>query len=323
MWTNLHARLHTTLKQTKLISKADKILMAVSGGQDSICLLKLLLDLQPKWDLEIAIGHCDHQWSTDLGIADFVQEIAKEWKIPFYLKTAINLKETEAAARKWRYQALQEIAQEQDFNIIVTGHTQSDRAETLLYNLIRGSGVEGLSALSWKRELNPTLSLVRPLLNVSRTETGEFCQQLQLPVWDDQANHNLKYARNRIRTQVLPYLKTHFNPQVETTLTQTAEILQAESDFLESLTKDLATEIIDFEQKKLNRIKIKNVHTALKRRIVKTFLKNILTKSPNFTQIEAIIQLIEAPQKSCTASFLRNTIIQVEGDWITLKTPSD
>jgi tRNA(Ile)-lysidine synthase len=321
MWTNLHARLHTTLKQTKLIAKADKILIAVSGGQDSICLLKLLFDLQPKWDLQIAVGHCDHQWSTDLGIADFVQEIAKNWNIPFYLKTAVNLKETEAAARKWRYQALQEMAQEQDFNIIVTGHTQSDRAETLLYNLIRGSGVEGLSALSWKRDLSPTVSLVRPLLNVSRTETGAFCQQLQLPVWDDQANHNLKYARNRIRSEVLPYLKTHFNPQVETALAQTSEILQAESDFLESLTKDLATEIIDFEQKKLNRIKLKSISLALKRRIVKLFLEKFSLKSPNFAQIEAILQLIEAPQRSCTSSLPEKAIAQVEGDWITLMNP--
>ncbi|PSF35989.1 tRNA lysidine(34) synthetase TilS [Aphanothece hegewaldii CCALA 016] len=320
MWTNLHARLHTTLRQTKLITKTDKILIAVSGGQDSICLLKLLVDLQPKYNFKIAVGHCNHQWSTDLGIADFVGKIAQNWEIPFYLKIANNLKETEAAARKWRYEALQEIAQEQDFNIITTGHTKSDRAETLFYNLIRGAGVEGLSALNAKRELSPTVSLVRPLLNVSRTETEEFCQQLQLPVWDDQANHNLKYARNRIRTEVLPYLKTHFNPQVETTLAQTAEILQAESDFLETLTQNLASEIIELEQKRLNRIKLKNIHVALKRRIVKLFLEKNMLKSPNFSQIEAIINLIEAPQKSRTSSLPKNTQATVEGDWIILKT---
>lgn len=319
MWTILHARLHTTLKQTQLLAQGDKVLIAVSGGQDSICLLKLLIDLQPKWNFKIAVGHCNHQWKTDIGIAEFVQEISNRWDVPFYLKKATNLKETEAAAREWRYQALQEIAQEQDFNIITTGHTQSDRAETLLYNLIRGSGVAGLSTLKWKRNLSPTVSLVRPLFNVSRAETEAFCQQLNLPVWDDQVNHNLKYARNRIRTEVLPYLKTHFNPQVETAFAQTAEILQAESDFLDTLTQDLAKEIIDFEQKQLNRIKLKTISLALKRRIVKLFLEKLSLKSPNFTQIEAIINLIDAPQKSATSSLSGNVFARVEGDWIILK----
>lgn len=314
MWTDLHAKLHTTLRQTRLLVQGDKILIAVSGGQDSICLLKLLVDLQPKWNFKIAVAHCDHQWKTDRGIAEFVQETCQTWQIPFYLKSAINLKETEAAAREWRYQALSEIAQEQDFRIIVTGHTKSDRAETLFYNLMRGSGVAGLSALSWKRMLSPTLSLIRPLLNISRAETGEFCQLLELPVWDDQANHNLKYARNRIRLEVLPYLKTYFNPQVETALAQTAEILQAESEFLDMLTQDLAQEIIDFEQKRLNRIKLKTVHDALKRRIVKLFLA-----SPNFAQIEAIIHLIDAPQKTATSALPGNLFAQVEGNWIVLK----
>jgi tRNA(Ile)-lysidine synthase len=319
MWTLLHARLHTTLKQTKLIARSDKLLIAVSGGQDSICLLKLLLDLQTKWDWKLAVGHCDHQWKTDLGIAEFVQKIAKEWKIPFYLKTAFKLKETEAAAREWRYQALQEIAQEQNFNLLVTGHTQSDRSETLLYNLMRGAGSDGMSALDWKRELSPTLSVVRPLLKMTRAETGQFCQQLQLPIWDDRANHNLDYARNRIRQQVIPYLKTYFNPHLETTLAQTAEILKAESDLLVSLTEGLTDEIIDFEQEKLNRIKLKNVPLALQRRVIKRFLESVLVKAANFEQIEAIVYLIEAPQRSCTSSLTKNTIAQVQGDWIVIQ----
>ena len=146
-WTPLHARLHKSLRLRSLLPPASKILIAVSGGQDSLCLGQLLLDLSSKWNWQIAIAHCDHQWSTDAGIAERVAKVASVWQLQFYLKVADALQETEAAARTWRYQALLEIAQEKDFQYVVTGHTKSDRAETFLYNLIRGAGADGLAAL--------------------------------------------------------------------------------------------------------------------------------------------------------------------------------
>ncbi|MEM7758530.1 MAG: tRNA lysidine(34) synthetase TilS, partial [Cyanobacteria bacterium P01_A01_bin.40] len=173
-WTTLHSKLHQTLRQRSLLPPGAKILVAVSGGQDSLCLGKLLLDLRSKWNWQLAIAHCDHQWSTDVGIAARVESVASSWQLPCYLKIAPSLKETEAAARKWRYQALIEIATEQEFKYIVTGHTKSDRAETLLYNLIRGAGADGLAALTWQRPLNAEITLIRPILEVYRHETLEF-----------------------------------------------------------------------------------------------------------------------------------------------------
>ncbi len=93
-WTLLHALVHTTLRQRQLLPKNQRLLIAVSGGQDSLCLLKLLVDLQPKWGWEMAIGHCDHGWSSDVGIADHVKMIAKRFDLPFYIKFAKKLKET-------------------------------------------------------------------------------------------------------------------------------------------------------------------------------------------------------------------------------------
>jgi tRNA(Ile)-lysidine synthase len=105
------------------------------------------------------------------------------------------------------------IAQENHYNCIVTGHTASDRAETLLYNLIRGTGADGLQALTWRRLLSSGIVLVRPLLEVTRVQTGQFCQDMHLAVWEDSTNLDLNYARNRIRQDLLPYLQTHFNPK--------------------------------------------------------------------------------------------------------------
>lgn len=201
--------------------------------------MQLLLDLQPKWGWQLALAHCDHRWPADAGIVPHVQHLVQRWALPFHLKTAPAVNTSEAAARTWRYQALIEIAEAQGYQDVVTGHTLSDRAETLLYNLLRGAGADGLQALTWQRPLAPGLQLVRPLLDVTRTQTFQFCQEQQLPIWEDPYNQDLKYARSRIRQELLPYLQTHFNPQVETALAQTAELLRAEVDYLESAAQEL------------------------------------------------------------------------------------
>lgn len=316
VWTDLHSKLHKTLKVRSLLPKGERILIAVSGGQDSVCLLKLLLDLQPKWHWQLAIAHCDHGWSTDAGIADHVEHLAKKWELSFYVKIAKNLKETEAAAREWRYQSLIEIATEQDFSSVVTGHTQSDRAETFLYNLMRGSGSDGLQAMTWQRELAPNIQLVRPLLNISRAETGLFCQQQHIPIWEDAFNEKLHYARNRIRQQLLPYLKTEFNPQVETAIAQTAELLQAEVNYLENTSTTLFKEIANSELNQLDRTQLKIIPLALQRRIIRHFLRHNLNTSPNYEQIEEIIQLISAPNRSRTSTFPNNFAVEVRDHWL-------
>lgn len=318
-WTLLHARVHQTLRQRQLLKKDRRLLVAVSGGQDSLCLMKLLLDLQPKWNWQLAIAHCDHRWSTDTGIAEHVEKLARQWDIPFYLKTAEQIAETEAAAREWRYHALIEIAQEQGFEAIVTGHTLSDRAETLLYNLIRGAGADGLSALTWQRSLTPEIELIRPLLNVSRAETLEFCQKFQLPVWEDAANQNLNYARNRIRTDLLPYLQTHFNPRVETALAQTAELLRAEVEYLEASASQLLQQAMTGEPIKLNRFCLRGAPLALQRRVMRQFLQQCLSQAPTFEQIEALTNLINAPNRTRTPPFPGGAVAEVQGDWIILR----
>ena len=90
VWTELHRKLHITLKQRGFLPQGERILIAVSGGQDSVCLLRLLLDLRTKWHWTLAIAHCDHGWSTDAGIADHVQDLAKTWALSFYVKIYIK-----------------------------------------------------------------------------------------------------------------------------------------------------------------------------------------------------------------------------------------
>lgn len=340
-WTPLHARLQRTLRQRQLLQPHQRILIAVSGGQDSLCLSKLLLDLQPKWDWQLGIGHCDHRWPKDAGIAAHVEQIAHNLQLPFYLKTAVQVTQSEGAARQWRYQALTEIAQEHDYQYIVTAHTKSDRAETLLYNLFRGAGADGLQALTWLRPLKPGLNLVRPLLDVSRTETYQFCQNLQMSIWEDAYNQDLKYARNRIRQELLPYLQTHFNPQVEKALAQTAELLRADVEYLEDAAQKLLQQALwsrspelantsprwneqETDRVAINRILLCDAPLALQRRVMRQFLQDTLSLAPTFEQIEQLTSLITAPNRSRTSSFPGSAMAspqtslyaEVEGDWI-------
>ncbi|MEM9539737.1 MAG: tRNA lysidine(34) synthetase TilS [Cyanobacteria bacterium P01_E01_bin.42] len=319
-WTLLHDRIHKTLRKRKLVAKGDRLLAAVSGGQDSLCLLKLLSDLQPKWQWQLAIAHCDHNWETDGGIARHVAEIARRQDLPLYLKRAEGLPETEAAAREWRYRVLVEIATEQDFPCIVVGHTQSDRAETLLYNLIRGAGADGLQALTWQRPLAPNLRLIRPLLEVTRSQTGTFCREFQLPVWEDVLNDDLRYARNRLRAEVIPYLKEHFNPQAESSLAQTAELLRADVEYLEAEAEQyLERALVSTENPALDRRLLSSLPLALQRRILRQFLRRFLPASPVFEQIEAAVYLISAPNKSKTSTFPGKAHLEVSGDRLILR----
>ncbi len=341
-WTALHAQFHRTLRARQLLPQSQPLLVAVSGGQDSLCLIQLLLDLQPKWHWQLAIAHCDHRWRSDSQAnADYIEHLAHTWQVPFYRRSAEEIPQTEAAARQWRYHVLTEIAQTHDYPYLVTGHTASDRAETLLYNLIRGSGSDGLQALTWQRPLlleladfkgsfvnkageNQPVILVRPLLEITRQQTGQFCQDRQLKIWWDSTNDDLHYARNRIRQELLPYLQQHFNPQAEFALAQTAELLRAEVNYLESLTHQLWETVLSPEDQdqnylKLNRVVLRQAPLALQRRLLRKVLQNLTKMTPTFEQIEKLITLISAPNQTQTDPFPGGAIAVVQNQWIVFK----
>jgi len=317
-WSDYHARVHKTLRQRQLLPPKTRVLLAVSGGQDSVALLQLLYDLKRKWQWELAVAHCDHRWRSDAGMADHVQGVVEPFQIPFFLLRANSpVAETEASARAWRYQVLTECCHQHGYRYLVTAHTCSDRAETLLYNLIRGSGSDGLGTLTWQRSLTDSIDLIRPMLNLSRGETLQICQQLGLPIWEDTANQNLAFARNRIRQQILPQIKTHFNPQVETALSQTAEILQAETDYLHQLATELLEKAgINTSQQSLDRGPLKDAPLALQRRVMRLFWERNISHAPNFEQIEELTRLIQGSNRDRSSSFPGQIYAEVENDYI-------
>jgi tRNA(Ile)-lysidine synthase len=324
-WSIAHATLHQLLRRRPLLPPGAAVLVAVSGGQDSVCLLKLLADLRPKWGWQLRVVHCDHLWRADSAAnADFVQRLCDRWGIPCQIAVVDGDCATEAAARRWRYDVFEAQAREQHCTHVATGHTASDRAETLLYNLLRGSGTNGLQALAWQRPIAPgqSITVVRPLLDFTRQQTADFCRQYDLPLWEDATNRDTAYTRNRIRLELLPYLQEHFNAEVESTLARTAELLTAEVDLLTAMADALYAAAITVptanEPWRLARSPLQSAPLALQRRVLHRALKQVATAQVGFDHVEKLRWLLTAPQGSQSDPFPGGAIAIVKGEWLEL-----
>jgi tRNA(Ile)-lysidine synthase len=193
-----------------------------------MALVALLRDLQRlhHWDLQL--WHGDHQWRPESGQqASELEAWAQNQGLVLSIDRWATPIHREAAARDWRYSCLIERARAFKASHVVTAHTASDRAETLLLHLARGSHRRGLASLQGQRELGEGLQVVRPLLIFSRQDTAQICQDLQLPIWLDPSNQDLQFSRNRVRAEVLPVLEA-LHPGASRRINALAERLAAE-----------------------------------------------------------------------------------------------
>lgn len=193
-------------------------------------LVALLRALQPHHGWSLWLWHGDHRWREEsLQQARELVAWAASQKLMVLVDTWTRPSEeqaSEASARTWRYDCLSSRARELGCHRVVTGHTATDRAETLLLNLARGCHRRGLASLPQSRSLAPGIELVRPLLGFSRADTYRLCQELQLPVWIDRTNADPSFSRNRLRQEVMPVLND-LHPGADLRLARTAEQLAA------------------------------------------------------------------------------------------------
>jgi tRNA(Ile)-lysidine synthase len=208
--------------------------VAVSGGADSVALLRALAESTPG---DLVVAHLNHllRGEESDADADFVQSLYPSLPhrvesidvVSFAKSDGDNL---EAAARRIRYEFLTRVARETHASWVATAHTMDDQAETILHRLIRGSGLRGLRGIAAKRKLSPGIQLLRPLLTVSRAQVIEFLQESGQQWREDKSNQDQRFTRNRIRHELLPLLR-QFNPAIAETLARAAE--QAEEVFTE------------------------------------------------------------------------------------------
>jgi len=225
----------------KHLTPGNLIVVGVSGGPDSVALLHYLFKLQYPI-LVASFNHCLRQNSDNDVI--FVRQFADKLGLPFVTDSADVAfhassygKSIEEAARELRYQFLFREARKNGAQAVVVGHTTNDQSETVLMHFLRGAGIAGLKGMPPRIILpifDSEIPLVRPLLNWSREETQNYCDQNGLEVLTDQSNFDLAFFRNRLRHELIPYLK-EYNPQINNTLAKTAVALQGDFELIEEL----------------------------------------------------------------------------------------
>jgi tRNA(Ile)-lysidine synthase len=228
----LDQRLLATIARYGMFATNHRVGVAVSGGADSVFLLHILHELAPRWNLHLCVVHIDHgiRGTVSQEDAEFVRALASGFALPFHLHISEvpgiddNL---EQAARRVRQDFYTRLLSEHSLDRIATGHTRSDQAETVLYRLLRGSGLAGLSGiLPVTKE-----GLVRPLLDLARSEIEVWLQGRDLHWREDATNQDVSYARNRLRHRVLPQLREDFNLNLDQTLAQLAILAHDEERY--------------------------------------------------------------------------------------------
>ncbi len=245
-----------TIRKYSMFSRGDKVLVCVSGGPDSVCLLEILRLLSGEFGIRLSVCHADHMLRKDESRADaeFTGRLARENNLPFYsCRKNVRLHaerkgfSIEEAGRKIRYEFFQKTAEKHGINKIALGHNLDDQAETVLLNLIRGSGLEGLSGIPPARELGKTgIYAVRPLIESSRAEIENFLLKNKIAFRDDPSNRKNVYLRNRLRLELLPFIESNFDPRIRHRLAKTAGIFREYRDYLylntaETIKKSIKT----------------------------------------------------------------------------------
>lgn len=280
----------------------ETVLVAVSGGADSLALLYGLHALRQRLKCHLHVVHLNHclrpEADTD---ADFVRQHAEHLNLPCTLQQVDvshlakqSKLSVETAGRSARYQFYDTVCTETDATKVALGHHQDDIAETVLMNLIRGSGTDGLKGISPVRDRK----FIRPLIEFTRQQIEAFLTSIDVVPRQDATNTDTRYLRNRIRHELIPRLENNYNPNIKTALNRTADVLGTESEYLDTIAR-AAFETCQIQVSKetviLDREKFRQHHLALQRRILRQSVSQMLGAMSDlyFPHCNAMLSLIE------------------------------
>ena len=283
-----------------LPEKGEVVLCAVSGGRDSMCLLHYLHSIAPDCGFTVAAGHFNHQMRAEADADEqFVRTFCAERNIPFYTAAAPVYERAEAwnlsveeTGRRLRYEFLSRTGSQIGASRIATAHHGRDNAETVLLNLLRGTGTEGLGGIPPVRG-----KFIRPLLQTSREEIEAYCAEHNIPFVEDSTNRDTHYARNRLRLELWPQLET-INSNLTAALGRTAAIVRAENDYLDAL----AEEKLPAEGTAVPLDTLRQAPEVLRRRMLRLMLHRLPTgkKDVSAAHIAAMLELVEKGRGTLT-----------------------
>ena len=226
-----------TIRRFEMVRPQEKVLVALSGGPDSLCLLAVLAALRAELAIEIEAVHVDHGLRPESADeAARVQDLCARFGVTCHLRrvdvserVAGGYGSVQEAARDLRYAACYEVADAVNAHRVAMGHTADDQAETVLMRLLRGAGPTGLAGIPPVRGM-----IIRPLISVWREQILAYCRSCHLPFIEDASNRSDKYLRNRIRHHLVPYLEREYNPKVREALWRLAEVLRADEEYFDA-----------------------------------------------------------------------------------------
>ncbi|MGI6605162.1 MAG: tRNA lysidine(34) synthetase TilS [bacterium] len=301
------SKVRRTIERYDLFSPGDLVVVAVSGGPDSTALLLALAALAPELQVRLVVGHVNHMFRGAEAEADaeWVAGLAGELGIPFFREDAnvpALIRRTgmtvEQAGREARYRFYARLARQTGATKVAVGQTRDDQAETVLMHLVRGAGLTGIAAIRPKRKVDYGW-VVRPLLEVTRSETEAYCAAAGLTPRHDPYNDNPAYLRNRIRHQLLPWLKANANGNIKAALAQAADIWQVEDDYLAAATEAAyrGTALRKGAAVELSVSKLAEQPLALRRRLVRLAFSQVAatfgdTRDLGYEHTECVLALM-------------------------------
>ncbi|ABW17993.1 tRNA lysidine(34) synthetase TilS [Alkaliphilus oremlandii] len=295
-------KIKKTIHENNLIEWGDRIIVAISGGPDSVCLLHNLYQLREEYNLELYGAHLNHNFrGIDAQVdAQYVANLCEELNILCFIKSMDvpqYAKEkglsSEEAGRILRYEFFDEIAEQVGANKIAVAHNENDQAETVLMRLLRGTGLQGLTAIHINRG-----RIIRPLLGVDRKSIEEYCEKYQLSPRIDKTNLESIYKRNKIRLELIPYLEEHYNPNIIENLVRTAEILKEDFDFIEEQSREIYSGLMTNQNEfslTLPLEAIRNLHPAIKSRVIRLAAEQLLGRQEilEYKHVQNVLDLVE------------------------------
>lgn len=269
---NLLEKIKQFINANNLISKGDKIVIGVSGGPDSLCLLHILNEIKQEYEVNLVVAHVNHNLREEAKFeADFVEKFSNNLGLEFYLAN-VNIEELskekkkscEEVAREYRYNFFNEIVKKTNATKIAVAHNLNDNAETILMHIIRGSGIEGVKGISVKNN-----NIIRPLLSTTRDAIEKYCIDNNLTPMIDKTNFETIYTRNKVRNKIIPML-SEINPDVLSSITRLGNILSEEDEFISDYIDKIYNDIkIEEKCTKISKSKFIKLHKGLQRRILR------------------------------------------------------
>jgi tRNA(Ile)-lysidine synthase len=295
------------IRRQSLLHAGDRVGVAVSGGADSVALLRIMLEFRAELGIVLSVVHFNHQLRGEEADADeqFVTQLAHRHKLELFAGTAdvaahgrSRHLSTEAAARQLRYQYFRQLFEENKLNRIATGHTLDDQAETVLLRVVRGAGTRGLAGIYPQLLIQGSqFSVVRPLLKTRRKLLESYLGEIGGDWREDSSNRDLRHARNRVRHGIVPRLERTLNPAVRETLGETADIARSEEEYWQNEVSRALPEVWRAERLILRLAELAALPLALRRRLVRAAGES-LGLNLEFRHVEEILELDQRGPRS-------------------------